>query len=57
MGRLAEDAVIITLTATEAVVDIHRAQGINSLRATRLQVCLLFNPRLEIKRIVLVDKI
>ena len=53
MGRLVEGAVIVAPKATEAVVDIHRAQGINSLRATRLQVCLLFNPRLEIKRIVL----
>ena len=47
---------IIELTAIKAVAEIHRAQCINDLRATGLQVCLLLNfgnPRLDIKRVVL----
>jgi GxxExxY protein len=53
---LVEGTVIVELKAIKAVTDIHRAQCINYLRATGLQVCLLLNfgnPRLEIKRIVL----
>jgi len=45
---LVEDAVIVELKATKAVVDIHRAQCMNYLRATGLHVCLLLsfgNPR------------
>ena len=53
---LVQESVIVALKATKAVANIHRAQCINYLRATGLQVCLLLNfgnPRLEIKRIVL----
>ena len=53
---LVQEAVIVELKAIKAMVEIHRAQCINYLRATGLQVCLLLNfgnPRLEIKRIVL----
>ena len=53
---LVQEAVIVELKAIKATVEIHRAQCINYLRATGLQVCLLLNfgnPRLEIKRIVL----
>ncbi len=53
---LVQEAVIVELKAVKAMVEIHRAQCINYLRATGLQVCLLLNfgnPRLEIKRIVL----
>jgi GxxExxY protein len=53
---LVEESVILELKAIKAVADIHRAQCINYLRATGLQVCLLLNfgnPRLEIKRVVL----
>ena len=53
---LVQESVIVELKATKAVANIHRAQCINYLRATGLQVCLLLNfgnPRLEIKRIVL----
>ena len=47
---------IVELNAVEAMVQIHRAQCINYLRATGLRVCLLRtfgNPRLEIRRAVL----
>ena len=53
---LIQETVIVELKATKAVANVHRAQCINYLRATGLQVCLLLNfgnPRLEIKRIVL----
>src|SRR5271165_5813769 len=53
---LVQETVIVELKAIKAVADIHRAQCINTLPATGLQVCLLLNfgnPRLEIKRIVL----
>jgi GxxExxY protein len=53
---LVQDAVIVELKATKAMVAIHHAQCINDLRATCLLVCLRLNfgnPRLEIKRIVL----
>ena len=47
---------IVELNAVEAMVQIYRAQCINDLRATGLQVRLLLNfhnPRLEIKPVVL----
>jgi GxxExxY protein len=53
---LVEESVIVELKASKAAHDLHRAQCINYLRATGLQLCLLLNfgnPRLEIKRIVL----
>ena len=53
---LIQQAVIVELNSIKAMAEIHRAQCINDLRATRLQVCLLRNfgnRRLEIKRIVL----
>jgi GxxExxY protein len=53
---LVEDAVLVELKAVRALDDIHRAQCLNYLRATGLQLCLLINfgkPRLEIKRIIL----
>ena len=56
MDLLVQETVIVELKATKAVANVHRAQCINYLRATGLQVCLLLNfgnPRLEIKRIVL----
>ena len=52
---LVEEAVIVELKAVKAIVEIHRAQCINYLRATGLRVCLLRNfgnPRLEIRRVV-----
>jgi GxxExxY protein len=53
---LVEESAIVELKAIKVVAGIHRAQCINYLRATGLQVCLLLNfgnPRLEIKRVVL----
>ena len=53
---LVQESVIVELKAIKVVAGIHRAQCINYLRATGLQVCLLLNfgnPRLEIKRVVL----
>jgi GxxExxY protein len=53
---LVQESVIVELKAIKAVAAVHRAQCINYLRATGLQVCLLLNfgnPRLEIKRVVL----
>ena len=52
---LVEEAVIVELKAVKAILEIHRAQCINYLRATGLRVCLLRNfgnPRLEIRRVV-----
>ena len=53
---LVDEAVIVELKAVKAIAEIHRAQCINTLRATGLLVCLLLNfgnPRLEIRRVVL----
>lgn len=50
-----ENTVIVELKAVAALDDVHRAQCLNYLKTTRLNVCLLINfgkPRLEIKRIV-----
>ena len=47
--------VIIELKAVSALNDIHCAQCLNYLKASRLRVCLLMNfakPRLEVRRIV-----
>jgi GxxExxY protein len=55
MDLLVQESVIVELKAIKAVAEIHRAQCINYLRATGLQVCLLLNsgnPRLGIKRVV-----
>ena len=53
---LVEDSVIIELKVAEALNDIHRAQAINYLRETGLNLVLLINfakPKLEWERIVL----
>ena len=50
-----ESSVIVELKAVSTLDEIHRAQCLNYLKATRLNVCLLINfgkPRLEVKRIV-----
>ncbi len=55
MDLLVQELVIVEPKAIKGVAVIHRAQCINDLRATGLQVCLLRNfgnPRLEIRRIV-----
>ena len=50
-----EDAVIIELKAVEILVQAHRAQLLNYLKASGLPVGLLMNfgqPKLEIKRVI-----
>jgi len=52
---LVEGCVIVELKAVRALDDVHAAQCLNYLKATRLSVCLLINfanPKLEIRRIV-----
>jgi len=47
------DTVLVELKSAKAIDDIHQAQCLNYLRATRKPVCLLLNfgaPRLQIKR-------
>ena len=53
---LIDACVLVELKAVKTLDDIHRAQCINYLRASGLQVCILLNfgnPRLEVKRLVL----
>ncbi len=52
---LVEGCVLVELKAVKALDDSHLAQGLNYLRSTGLQVCLLLNfgtPKLEIRRLV-----
>ena len=52
---LVEGVLLVELKTVRALDHVHRAQCINYLRATGMQLCLLLNfgtPRLEIKRIV-----
>jgi GxxExxY protein len=52
---LVEGVVIVELKVAKALDDIHMAQCLNYLRATRLSLCLLLNfgtPKLTVKRIV-----
>ena len=49
-----EDVLIIELKACDGFSDLHKAQCINYLNATKLPLCLLINfgrPRAEVKRI------
>ena len=51
-----EDRVLVELKAVKALDNVHRAQCLNYLKATKMSVCLLVNfgtPKIEIKRIVL----
>jgi GxxExxY protein len=53
---LVQDEVLVELKAVKALDEIHLAQCLNYLKATRLHVCLLINfgnPKIEIKRILL----
>ena len=50
------DKVLIELKAVKNLDDVHRAQCLNYLKATKVKICLLINfgnPRVEIKRIAL----
>ncbi len=52
---LVENEVLVELKAVKALDNVHMAQCLNYLKATRLQVCLLINfgtPHIEVKRIV-----
>ena len=53
---LVEGKVLIELKAVKNLDDVHRAQCLNYLKATRIKLCLLINfgnPPVEIKRLVL----
>ncbi len=52
---LVDDQVIVELKAVKALDEVHMAQCLNYLKATRLPVCLLVNfgrPKIQIKRLV-----
>ena len=52
---LVNDVLLVELKTVKALDDAHRMQCTNYLKATGLQLCLLFNfgkSRLEIKRVV-----
>ena len=53
---LLEGRMLVELKAVKALDDIHLAQCLNYLKATRMKTCLLINfgkPDLQIKRVVL----
>ena len=53
---LIEDSIIVELKTVERIVDIHRAQVMNYLKATRLKLSMIINFKnksLEYERIVL----
>ena len=52
---IVDDVVIVELKAVKALDNIHVAQCLNYLKATRLTTCLLLNfgnPKVEVKRVV-----
>ena len=52
---LVENTVLVELKVVRGLDDVHMAQCINYLKATKLHLCLLFNfgvPRLQFKRVV-----
>ena len=52
---LVEGKLLVEIKATKSLDDLHLAQGLNYLRATGLEVCLLLNfgaSKLEIRRLV-----
>lgn len=56
---LVNDTIIVEVKSTEKILSIHKAQIINYLKATGLQVGLIINfgnPKVEFERIVLIDK-
>lgn len=53
---LVEEIVLVELKSVKCLDDVHKAQCLNYLKATRLKICLLINfgnPRVEVKRLVL----
>ncbi len=56
LDLLIEDAVIVENKAVKELNEIHQAQSISYLKATRRKICLLINfskTKIEIKRIIL----
>ena len=52
---IVENEIVVELKAVRALDNVHQAQCMNYLRATKLTVCLLLNfgtSRLQVKRIV-----
>lgn len=52
---LVEDMLLVELKSVKTLVDEHRVQCLNYVKATGLPLCLLLNfgnPRLEVKRVV-----
>jgi GxxExxY protein len=50
-----EDCILVELKSIKALNNLHFAQCINYLKATRLKVCLLMNfgnPKMEFKRLI-----
>lgn len=53
---LVEGKVLVELKTVKNLDDIHKAQCLNYLKATKIKICLLINfgnPRVEVKRIIL----
>ncbi len=51
---LVEECLLVELKAVKELDDIHMAQCLNYLKATKLRLCLLMNfakPRLEVRRV------
>ena len=51
-----ENKVLVELKAVKNLDDVHRAQCLNYLKATKVKICLLINfgnPKVEVKRIAL----
>jgi len=58
LDLVVEDQIVVELKAVKGLEDIHYAQLKSYLKATHLEIGLLFNfnaPRLVIKRVVLTD--
>jgi len=52
---LVENEILVELKAVKSLDNVHMAQCMNYLKATKLQACLLINfgvPHIEVKRIV-----
>jgi GxxExxY protein len=52
---LVGDSIVVELKAVKSIEDIHKAQCINYLKATGLQICMLINfgrPKVQIRRLM-----
>jgi len=53
---LVDNKIILELKAVNRILDVHRAQVLNYLRATEIKLAMILNfgkPRFEYKRLVL----